>query len=283
MAEVVIDGRGAMIVAEQIGEPAGRPIILNTGIGGSMLRWPDAFCERLVAKGFRVFRFDNRDTGKSSFSEPGKPDYGVDEMASDIIAILDRFGVLRSHYFGLSMGGIIGQLAALEYPERLASLTMMSTTKAVDAEPDLPPPSARLLNYLSTTQPPDWGDRQTVIEYQVGFAEACTGAKRPFSREAAIEINAREYDRARSVASGSNHTKLTGGERWHGHLHEIALPVCVLHGDEDPLFPIAHAHALVRTIAAAELVVLDGAGHEFNEMDWDAIVSAIERTANRAG
>jgi pimeloyl-ACP methyl ester carboxylesterase len=122
------------LAAEAFGNPLDAPLLLIMGVGGSMLLWPAAFCEKLASRGFYVFRYDNRDTGRSTFWPPGAPDYGVDELADDAISILDAFGVPRAHIVGLSMGGIVGQIAALAHPNRMLSLTLISSIKALDAE-----------------------------------------------------------------------------------------------------------------------------------------------------
>jgi pimeloyl-ACP methyl ester carboxylesterase len=279
MAEIMVRSDDLELAAEAFGNPLDAALLLIMGVGGSMLLWPAAFCEKLASRGFYVLRYDNRDTGRSTFWPPGALDYGVDELAEDAISILDAFGVPRAHIVGLSMGGIVGQIAALAHPNRMLSLTLISSTKALDAEPDLPPPTPPLLTFFSNTAPPDWNDREAVIAYKIAGDLACNGSGHRFNEAAARASNEAEYDRARSIASGVNHTMLGGGKRWEGHLADIDAPMLVIHGDEDPLFPIAHGYSLAALKPDTPCVILKGTGHQFHQDDWQQIIAAIvERT-----
>ena len=126
---------------ETFGDPAHEAVLLINGLGSQMTRWPEAFCARLVAKGLYAIRFDNRDTGLSTWCEG--QDYTVDDMAADGAAVLDAAGKAKAHVVGVSMGGMIAQLFAANYPARTLSLTsIMSNT----GNPNLPPPNVALLN-----------------------------------------------------------------------------------------------------------------------------------------
>ena len=132
---------GAELCVDTFGDPAHPSVLLIMGSAGSMDRWEEPFCERLAAAGRYVIRYDHRDTGGSTTYPPGKPGYTSDELFADPLAILDHLGVERAHLVGLSMGGAIAQMIALEHPERVLSLTLMSTSPVGTGGAELPPMS----------------------------------------------------------------------------------------------------------------------------------------------
>ena len=131
-ARVAING--AELCVDTIGDPAHPAVLLIMGAAGSMDRWEQPFCERLVAAGRYVIRYDHRDTGGSTTYPPGKPGYTFDDLVADALGILDHLGVERAHLVGISMGGGIVQRIAVDHPERVLSVTLMSTSPAGPAD-----------------------------------------------------------------------------------------------------------------------------------------------------
>jgi pimeloyl-ACP methyl ester carboxylesterase len=119
---------GVEIATQAYGDPEHPTLLLVMGAMASMLWWPQDFCTALAGRGLHVIRYDNRDTGRSTKYEPGAPPYGFDDMADDAIRVLDGYGVEAAHIAGMSMGGMIAQIAALKYPDRTLSLTAISTS-----------------------------------------------------------------------------------------------------------------------------------------------------------
>ncbi len=158
MNERPINSGGATICTQAFGSPGDPAVLLIMGLMASMLWWPEAFCERLVRAGRFVIRYDNRDTGRSTSYEPGHPGYSVDDMARDAVAVLDGYGIERAHVVGMSGGGMIGQLVALDYPERVASLTAISTTPIGDVGRELPDSDPAYLEYSARFEDLDWSD-----------------------------------------------------------------------------------------------------------------------------
>ena len=240
-----------------------------------MHSWEDAFCERLAAGPRYVIRYDHRDTGRSVTYEPGKPEYTGDDLVDDAVGILDALRLESAHVVGISMGGAIAQIVALERPEKVASLTLISTSPAVAGERELPPPSEELRASFDAP-PPDWSDHAAVVDFVVESARPYAARSRPFDEEPWRELARRDLARSIDIAASTNHYLVDGADSNKG-LDEIRAPTLVLHGTEDPLSPFAHGEALAREIPGAELVALERTGHELPQAAWDVAVPAILR------
>jgi pimeloyl-ACP methyl ester carboxylesterase len=245
--------------------------------------WEEGFCERLAAGPRFVVRYDHRDTGQSISYPPGEPGYSGDDLTDDAVGVLDGFDLRRAHLVGISMGGGIAQEIALDHPDRVASLTLISTTFAVPHELDLPGMTEEGRAAFGALKEPDWGDRAAVIDYGVAFERACAAGSPHFDEAHTRELWDRVVDRTTNIASSfTNHDLLHDDEgREHRPLSELAVPTLVIHGTRDPLFPPAHGEALAGEIPGAELLSLEGVGHGLPRSAWDAVVPAIlELTAS---
>src|SRR4051794_18546490 len=140
VSERIIEADGIELCTETFGAPDDPPVLLIMGIGASMLWWDDGFCAALAAGGRFVVRYDHRDTGRSIACPPGRPDYGGPDLVADAARVLDGHGIARAHVVGASMGGALAQLVALDHPDRVASLVLLSTSPAGPGG-DLPPVS----------------------------------------------------------------------------------------------------------------------------------------------
>ena len=143
--EELIEINGVTICVATFGSPEDPPVLLIQGNGGSMLWWEDEFCTRLASAGRFVIRYDHRDTGRSVTYPPGEPGYVFTDLVEDAAGVLDVTGVDQAHVVGISMGGAIAQLLALDHPDRVASLTLISTSPDGPGAADLPPMSPDLL------------------------------------------------------------------------------------------------------------------------------------------
>ncbi len=280
----MVRANGVDLCAETFGEPGDPAVLLVAGAASSMDWWETGFCERLAEGGRFVIRYDLRDTGRSVASPPGAPSYRSDDLVGDALGLLDALGIARAHLVGVSMGGGMVQQAAVLHPDRVASVTLVATSPAGpgNAENGLPPMADRLLASLADPQPePDWSDRDAVIDHLVEGVRRFSGTL-PFDESGVRAVAARMVDRTTDIeASQTNHWILEGGTDVGSRLGEITVPVLVLHGTEDPLFPLGHGEAFTREIPGARLVVLDGVGHEAPPRStWDLVVPAIlEHTA----
>ena len=239
-----------------------------------MLGWEDEFCRRLAAGSRFVIRYDHRDTGRSVSYEPGAPPYSLRDLTADAVGLLDAFGLDRAHLVGRSMGGGIAMLAALDYPDRAASLTLVGTSPG---GPDLPPMSREFLDYVGELRP-DWSDRAAVIDHFIGLLRLFSGGSGHFDEATMREVIGREVDRTVNIeASMTNHFAMDMGEPVPERLGEIGVPTLVVHGVNDPIFPLGHALALANEIPDARLLTLEGTGHELPRAVWDVVVPAVLR------
>ncbi|MEU7789020.1 alpha/beta fold hydrolase [Amycolatopsis sp. NPDC049159] len=273
----VVRANGVDLCVQTFGDPADPAILLVAGSGASMLAWDAGFCELLAAGSRYVIRYDHRDTGRSVHHPPGEPPYELRDLAADALGVLDALGVERAHVVGISLGGMIAQVAALAEPARIASLTLVATSPGEGADgPDLPPPALRVLTALADVEPPDWTDRDSVVEHLVAGARLLAG--RDFDEHAHRRVAARVFARAGgTLESAGNHAYLDHGAPWRPRLGRITAPTLVVHGADDPIHPVAHAHALAAAIPGAALRILDRAGHELSEVDWPELVPALVR------
>jgi pimeloyl-ACP methyl ester carboxylesterase len=267
---------GIDIEYESFGRDSDPLILVIMGLAAQLVFWPKSLCEGLAAKGFRVVRFDNRDIGKSthlsgmaapeprallaevaSGKEPDVP-YALDDMADDAIGLMDALGVGRAHVVGASMGGMIAQLMAINHPARTKSLTsIMSTT----GRRDLPPGDPNALAVLA--KGPKTFSRDDLIENGVLVRHALAGPGFPETESEIRALVERVVDRAPydPVGVGRQWAAVVTAQPRNVLLKAVHCPALVLHGDRDPLFPVAAAKDTAESIADAELVVVQGMGH----------------------
>jgi len=282
LAERMIKANGVELCTEGFGDPADPAILLVMGVGGSMLWWEEGFCRMLAEGGRFVIRYDHRDTGRSITHEPGAPEYTGADLVADAVGVLDAYGIAAAHVVGVSAGGAFAQLLALAFPERVLSLVLMSTSPATPGERALPAPTERFERFLATAEV-DWSDRDSVVDYVVGYAEMLAGGERCFDEAAARELVRRDVERANDIAASENHAALLEGEVPSAPVSSIAVPTLVIHGTADQMFPLEHGQVLAGEIPGARLLTLEGAGHGVDRADWETLVRAIvEHTSTRA-
>ena len=265
---------GAVEIEYQtFGDPGGEAVLLINGLGSQMTRWPEAFCALLVKRGLFPIRFDNRDTGLSTWCEGQS--YTVDDMAADGAAVLDAVGKPAAHIVGVSMGGMIAQVFAAAYPARTLSMTsIMSNT----GNPDAPPPNMALLN----TRPLDPSDPGFIAD-TVARAEAIGSPGYPWPPGALAERARAEADRGfnpAGVARQMAAVRATGDRR--ARLATIKAPVMVLHGEADPLVPVEGGRDTAASIPGAELRIVPGMGHDLPPALYQIFDDTIWRAVERA-
>jgi pimeloyl-ACP methyl ester carboxylesterase len=283
---------------ESCGSSDAPVILLVMGLGAQLTRWPKPFVDMLVGKGFRVIRFDNRDIGLSTkFDAAGIPNipaiaiakatglpfsvpYTLEDMAADAVALLDALQIKRVHLVGASMGGMIGQLIAADYPQRVLSFTsIMSTT----GNPALPPSSPAATMLLGTPAP-NPRDQDAYVAHAIKAARIIGSPAYPATeaaiRERVLSEAARSYSPlgmlrqlAAVTANGDRRRKLKN----------IQAPTMVIHGADDPLVPMRGGEDTAANIDGAALKIIPGMGHDLpaalHTTIVDAIMTVVQRTA----
>ena len=239
------------------------PLVLLAG-GTTMLSWPDSLCESLAAGGRRVVRYDLRDSGESTTRDPEAPAYILRDLAADAAALVVALGSGSAHLAGIGVGGMVAQVAALDYPGLFSALTLIGTRAVAPGPPDddLPDHDQATMSRLFAQPMPDWTNREAVAEFAAAGAEilgddpvaACATAARIWDRTPGTTPPVHMANQMRMVFS-----KLDCKPRWRGRLSEIAVPTLVVHGRRDPFFPVGNGEAIAREIPGARLLVLETA------------------------
>ena len=279
--QMVASSSGAQLAVEALGEPQQGTILLVMGATASMLWWPQSLVQALAEAGYQVIRFDHRDTGGSTTYPPGEIGYTIQDLADDLLAILDAFGVERAHLVGMSLGGYLGQIVALQHPERVATLALLSAEplgQNYEGEGIAP----ALLEHFGAMESLDWDDHAAVVAFLLRDAELCAGTAQPFDVAAATTRIEGELSRTQSMASAFNHGSV-GGKLDPGlRIDRLRLPLLVVHGSADPVIGVGAARASAAAVPGAELMILPERGHELLEVDMPALAQAILRNCARA-
>jgi pimeloyl-ACP methyl ester carboxylesterase len=292
-----ISANGVTIEVEDHGSPQGEPLLLIMGLGMQLVAWHEDFVESLVQRGFRVIRFDNRDIGLSeNFDRFGAPRLGLDalkfalglrvsspytlaDMAADSVGVLDALGIPKAHICGASMGGMIAQLIGVRHPDRVKSLTLMMTSTGARK---LPGPSLKVRSALMA-RPKDPTDVEAVIAHYVALYELIgSPGFRPADGyvRSRLQISVRRSYRPAGTARQMVAIAADGDRS--PLVAQIRLPTQVIHGNADPLVPVAAGHDLAAKIPGAELDVIDGMGHDLPVALWPRFVAGIASAAGRA-
>ena len=268
---------GITIEYESFGRDSDPAVLLIMGFSAQMVVWPDALCEGLAAKGFRVIRFDNRDVGLSAHlshlgtpnvsalmaamasGQPASAPYSLDDMAADAAGLLDALGIERAHIVGASMGGMIAQLVAVNHPEKTKSLvSIMSTTGRRGLRAATPEAMAAI------TTPPASDSREDRIAAGMKAWRTIGSPGYPAGDEELRALGTRVADRGPYDPSGiaRQMAAIFSAQPRNEKLAKLSCPALVLHGEADPLIPFDSAEDTAASIPGAELVIMPGVGHD---------------------
>lgn len=274
--ERIVRTNGVELCVETFGDSADPAILLIHGACASMIWWEEELCAQIARQQRFVIRFDNRDTGRSTTFPVGEPGYSLRDMAADAVGILDALGVGKAHIVGRSMAGGIATIIGVEHSERVSSLTFVSTT---NGDADLPPMSDAFLE--SVSEPPDMSSPDAIVESIVKVIKAYHGESPFFDEQATRALARRDLERSRDIAAAmTNHFLIDTDGPQKGGFGDIEARTLVVHGDLDPVYPLAHGEALQRSIPGARLLVLQGTGHALPRERWDVFVTAIVKQQN---
>ncbi|MFI1992054.1 alpha/beta fold hydrolase [Actinoplanes sp. NPDC020271] len=259
------------IWTERAGDPELPAVLMVMGSAAQGVLCPDALVGRLVERGVQVIRFDQRDTGRSSIVDFDADPYTIGDLARDCLAVLDGHGLTSAHVAGVSTGGMIAQWLGVHAPDRVRSLTVMSSSpmghdpgparaRALAGEPadpdDLPPPSPAFVAHVKAGLPPG-------VESDVALFRVFNGPVRPFDEPGTRALLELALSRAVDPSAAANHDRAV----WRDDpsllapLSSITAPTSIVHGDQDPVYPLGHGEALAAAIPGAVLHVVPGMGH----------------------
>jgi pimeloyl-ACP methyl ester carboxylesterase len=296
-----VSANGVRIEVDIRGPDSGEPLLMVMGLGMQLVAWPDGLVDALVARGFRVIRFDNRDIGLSQpFDELGLPSlplaallhtlhlpvkapYQLADLARDAVGVLDALGIAQAHVCGASMGGMVAQHLGFAHAGRVKSLTLMMTTsghrglqapslqvrRALMSRPRRgATPAQKLENILDhyvslygVIGSPGYPAPPEVLRQRIAV-----GVKRSYRPQAVLR-------QLVAIAADSHRAE---------RLPRITAPTLVIHGEHDPLIPVAAAHDLARRIPGARLEIIPGWGHDLPEPLWPRLAAEVAVTAARA-
>jgi pimeloyl-ACP methyl ester carboxylesterase len=276
---------------EDLGDPADPPVLLIMGVGAQLPMWPDGFCAQLLKCGYRVIRFDHRDTGLSTkmhghrargsvyprvaryvLGRSSPVPYTLVDLAEDVRGLLDHLGIERAHVVGASMGGMIAQVLAGSHPDRVRSLGLIMTSSgrpmssipkwrvirlAFGAPPKDAPVEDKLateVRNISVINGPNFLPPQDQLRHRVEELTARSDYKQGMLRQ---------FDAILGTGSLMRYTR------------RITAPTVVIHGSEDPMVRPRNGRNVARTIDGARYVVVDGMGHDLPEPVWRPIVEAL--------
>lgn len=291
-SECIASANGIELCYETFGDPEAEPLLLVMGLGAQLIAWPVELCEGLADRGFHVIRYDNRDVGRSTkfqdvgsdfmttflAAQQGQPvevAYRLSDMAADGIALLDRLDITSAHVVGVSMGGMIAQTMAIEHPERVRTLTsVMSTT----GEPEYGTPSPEALELLVRPTP---RTRDEAIEAGAAGSRLI-GSPDHFDEDLARSRATEAYDRCWNPAGTARQLLaiVASGSRAEG-LAGLSLPALVIHGDVDPLVTPSGGERTAELIPGAELMMIEGMGHDLPAALLSQVIDAITKLAAR--
>ena len=286
-------GGGIELCYQTYGDPSDEPVLLVMGLGGPMNWWDPELCRLIAAGGRYVIRYDNRDTGRSTKLKDHRttraalvrafagqsvtPPYTLGDMADDACGLLDHLGLEAAHVVGVSMGGMIAQVMAIARPGRVRSLTsIMSTTGKRSVGWQHP----RLLPMLIA---PRGRGREAYAATSARMSELIGSPAFPQPREEALARAGETFDRGFSATGVLRQMQAIMAEPNRGpRLRGLRIPATVVHGTADRMVHVSGGRATARAIPGAELLLIDGMGHDLPRELYPTFADAIDRTVRRA-
>jgi pimeloyl-ACP methyl ester carboxylesterase len=292
-----VTANGIEIEYEAFGSPSDPSLLLIMGLGMQMIAWPEPFCRDLASQGFHVIRYDNRDTGfstkfdrlkapgiasliiRSALHLPIRVPYTLRDMAEDATGLLDVLGIPSAHIVGASMGGMIAQNIAANFPQRVLSLTSIMSTSGHRSLPGADPLVSR---HLFRSRPTN-GDRDAVIAHNMHTLELIGSPAYPVDEETRREMTSMSFDRCYYPAGFTRHVAaiVHDGDR-RQRLGMISAPTLVIHGREDRLVPLAGGIDTAKHVQGARLEIIDGMGHNLPAGLWPILIELITDHARQS-
>jgi pimeloyl-ACP methyl ester carboxylesterase len=284
-----IKANGIQIEYETFGETSHPALLLIIGLGAQLIHWQDEFCQQIADAGYYVIRYDNRDTGLSTkleglsaeeimekigalFMGQNPVPYTIEDMANDAQGLLDALNIDKAHICGMSMGGFIAQTFALNNSTRSLSLTSIYSTPGNRTKFS---PTQEVSEAMMKPVPIE---REPYIEYMIEFYRLTYGSGLPFDEDYHSTLFGKAYDRSLCPEGSLRQllASMTQNDRT-SKLGELKVPTLIIHGDADPLVPLAGGQATADAIPGAKLMVIKGMGHVTPNLNayWDKIKDAM--------
>ena len=284
-----VEANGIRIEYETFGSQDSPALLLIIGLGGQLIAWDEKLCRRLARKGHYVIRFDNRDAGLSTKIEAAgvpdiiktidalakgetvQPPYTIEDMAADAVGLLDALGIEKAHLCGMSMGGMIAQAIALNYPQRVLSLISIYSRTG---DPQEPPPTPAAMEFLVGSPPVE---REAYIEYMMKLFNTISGPAFAYDQQWLRSFVNQSYDRSFCPQGAARQLVaiLTQKNRKPG-LETLTTPTLVVHGADDPLVRVEGGKNTAAAIPGAELMAIDGMGQDLPHGGaWPKIMDAV--------
>jgi len=247
---------GVEICYETFGSSTNPTLLLIHGLGSQLLLWEEGFCNRLVEEGLHVIRYDQRDSGLSSEM---KKEYELSDMASDGAELLEQLSVEKAHIVGMSLGGMVAQIFAAEYPEKINSLTSMASNTG---KRGFGIPKGKALDALVAPAPVDPKER----------ALKDLADRRIWARRTNKSNEAKERQMRAMNSTGNREETLM----------KIKTPTLVLHGSADTLVDPSGGQRTAEVIPEARFVMIEGWGHDLPPGSWPKITNEIIKHVKNA-
>ncbi len=289
---------GLTIEYDITGPDDAEPVLLIMGLGAQMTRWPQGFLDELASRGLRVIRFDNRDVGLTTRIDAAGPAdmpaiitalmegrappvaYTLSDMASDAVGLLDALDIGRAHIVGASLGGMVAQLVAADHGDRVLSLTSIMSTTGNRA---LPPPAPEAIAVLNNRGPDPLVDLEGYLDHAVKGALVVGSPGFPATPEDIRQRSLADFHRNYYPAGfGRQYAAAMACPDRRPKLATITAPTVVVHGAADPLVPLAGGKDTAENIPGAELVVIEGMGHDVPAPLYAAIADGVLRAVERS-
>ncbi|HLL54314.1 MAG TPA: alpha/beta fold hydrolase [Myxococcaceae bacterium] len=286
-------GPGRIDIAYECrGDPTHPPVLLIMGLAAQLVHWPEGFVDALVARGLFVVSFDNRDSGHSTHLHDAKPadlpaalagdlssaSYTLSDMAADSVGLLDALRIDAAHLVGASMGGAIAQTLAIEHPRRVRSLTSMMATTGDMSVGQIHPATMK-----SVFGGPPAHTREEVVARALRASRIIGSPDYPADPAEVAEVAGLAYDRdhdAEPAIVRQAVASVASGDRT-GSLRRLDVPALVLHGLADTLCDPSGGRATAAAIPGAELVLIEGMGHDLPRGLWDRLADHIAAIVQR--
>ena len=281
---------GIELCWQEGGDPEDPPVLLIAGLGAQMLEWPDGFCDLLAGRGFRLIRFDNRDCGHSTWldsagvpslrrawaGELDEPPYLLSDVAADAAGLMDRLGLATTHVVGSSLGGFVAQTLAIERPARVRSLaSVMSST----GSGRVGQPTEAAMRVLMTRSPEGL---EAYLDDLVASRRVIGSPGFEVDEAWLREIGARYHERGLNPSGTQRQlvAAICSGDRT-AELRHIEVPTVVIHGTDDPLIDVSGGEATAAAIPGAELLLIEGMGHDLPAGAWQRMVAGLAAPLDR--